>query len=79
MVVSHLQEALDVASVYVLLVASFELSQGLIIEGDKLRVALEQTGDDRLAFVLEANEGKYLINDVGLGVFLGVFSSYWHL
>jgi hypothetical protein len=79
MVICHLQQVLHVASVNVLLVASFELPQGLVVEGNQMRVPLEEAGDDWLTFVFETDEGKDLINDVGLGVFLGVFSSYWHL
>ncbi len=62
----------DITSVDVFFISLFELFEDFVKVLDFLLVVAEDFFEDGFAFDSEAEEGKDLIDDIGLGIFFGV-------
>lgn len=62
----------DITSVDVFFISLFELFKGFVKVLDFLLVVAEDFFEDGFAFDSEAEEGKNLIDDIGLCIFFGV-------
>jgi hypothetical protein len=62
----------DIASVDVFFISLFELFEDFVKVLDFLLVVAEDFFEDGFAFDSEAEEGKDLIDDIGLCIFFGV-------
>jgi hypothetical protein len=62
----------DIASVDVFFISFFELFEDLVKVLDFFLVVVEDFFEDGFAFDSETEEGKDLIDDIGLGIFFGV-------